>query len=54
MNINNQILNRMKNQLVNKALIKEMLIDLSDENRFILLSRKIDNLNFKEIAFITG
>jgi DNA-directed RNA polymerase specialized sigma24 family protein len=50
----NMIIDREKKLLNNNKLIKKMVSDLSPEGRFILASREIENLSFKEIALITG
>lgn len=49
-----KIIDREKKYLKTKKLIIKKLLDLSSEDRFILLSREIEDLSFKEISLITG
>jgi DNA-directed RNA polymerase specialized sigma24 family protein len=53
-NLENSIIGSEKKQLRNRRLIGTMLSKLSPGDRFILLSREIEGLSFKEIALITG
>jgi DNA-directed RNA polymerase specialized sigma24 family protein len=53
-NLKDGIIGSEKRQLGNRRLIGTMLSKLSPGDRFILLSREIEGLSFKEIALITG
>jgi DNA-directed RNA polymerase specialized sigma24 family protein len=53
-NLRDSIIGSEKRQLGNRRLIGTMLSKLSPGDRFILLSREIEGLSFKEIALITG
>jgi DNA-directed RNA polymerase specialized sigma24 family protein len=53
-NLKDIIIDHEKKQLKNRQLLGTMLLNLSTEDRFILLSREIEELSFKEIALITG